>query len=441
MYHPIRATAIRPFDPRYTSPNYNVGMPTGLLPARGPGGQNVPLSPQGVVSGRGSDWGSDGAINKWRWEQRNKPLTGAPPPLPVTPGPMPLPTPDTTTAVPSTDAEVAASRLSSFGKGLGALGPHLIAAGAPTTDPSARGKYISQGALAFQKAISEAEATREKRKLQGLEFRVAEQKLATSERAIKATKALADRYRKAGKPLLANAIEAGDTEIIKALLKGKGSLDSNQLVSQEFKLREDFEKTTKIEKDQIAAYSRIEAIYRDPVKNKIREFQIDDREVIEIDADGAADLVLIFNFMKMLDPNSVVRESEFQLAGKTGGLPGWLKLQVIKVTGGELLTTQMRKKIMRQARNQFDVAATRYGEKLGRAKARVATYASFGISGERVLSGTAIYKPQLERTVFEMVGGAKPKINIGDVKTDEDTGDSWKYTGGDPNKKESWRKL
>jgi hypothetical protein len=81
------------------------------------------------------------------------------------PGPAPLPTQG-----PSPEAT---SRLTSFAKGLGALGPHLIAAGAPTTDPSARGKYISQGALAFQKAISEAKATELARQERGAISRMA----------------------------------------------------------------------------------------------------------------------------------------------------------------------------------------------------------------------------------------------------------------------------
>ena len=39
------------------------------------------------------------------------------------------------------------------------------------------------------------------------------------------------------------------------------------------------------------------------------------------DPTGAGDLALIFNFMKMLDPNSVVRESEFATAQNTGNVP------------------------------------------------------------------------------------------------------------------------
>ena len=137
MRNRIRATAIRPFDPRYTSPNYNVGMPMGLLSADPsyPTRPDVPPSP--VIWGRGADW------------DRAADPTGASPP-PVTTGPAPLPTQG-----PSPEA---ASRLTSFGESLGAIGPYLIAAGAPTTDPSARGKYISQGALAFQKASREAKA-------------------------------------------------------------------------------------------------------------------------------------------------------------------------------------------------------------------------------------------------------------------------------------------
>jgi len=138
MRRPIRATAPGPFvAPLYPRP--------GLLSTR-QDGQNVSGAPLRVHIPRPIP--KQGGV----WDQANKPINALPPPMPgqAAPGQAPLPT--------QGSSPEATSRLTSFAKGLGALGPHLIAAGAPTTDPSARGKYISQGALAFQKAISEAKA-------------------------------------------------------------------------------------------------------------------------------------------------------------------------------------------------------------------------------------------------------------------------------------------
>jgi hypothetical protein len=38
-------------------------------------------------------------------------------------------------------------------------------------------------------------------------------------------------------------------------------------------------------------------------------------------ATAASDVALLFNFMKMLDPKSIVRESEFKTAQNMGSLP------------------------------------------------------------------------------------------------------------------------
>ena len=59
--------------------------------------------------------------------------------------------------------------------------------------------------------------------------------------------------------------------------------------------------------------------------------------------DGPGDLALVFSFMKMLDPGSVVRESEFAAAQDTAGL--FQKLQVLakKVEDGSLLSAEQRK--------------------------------------------------------------------------------------------------
>ena len=45
---------------------------------------------------------------------------------------------------------------------------------------------------------------------------------------------------------------------------------------------------------------------------------------------GPGDIAVVFTFMKSLDPNSVVRESEFQVAARAGGLPEQLVNQYTK---------------------------------------------------------------------------------------------------------------
>ena len=60
------------------------------------------------------------------------------------------------------------------------------------------------------------------------------------------------------------------------------------------------------------------------------------------DPSPAGDLSLIFNYMKMLDPGSVVRESEFATAAAAGSYGDRIQASVQKVISGERLTPKMR---------------------------------------------------------------------------------------------------
>ena len=57
---------------------------------------------------------------------------------------------------------------------------------------------------------------------------------------------------------------------------------------------------------------------------------------------AAGDLALIFNYMKMLDPESVVRESEFAQAASTGAFGERLRAAANKILSGERLSDAIR---------------------------------------------------------------------------------------------------
>ena len=81
-------------------------------------------------------------------------------------------------------------------------------------------------------------------------------------------------------------------------------------------------------KDQVFAYSRL-------------------REAAAIDPDnplarGVGDLALVFNFMKLLDPGSVVRESEFRAAADAGSLGNKVRNFYDKPLTGALFTPEVR---------------------------------------------------------------------------------------------------
>jgi hypothetical protein len=74
---------------------------------------------------------------------------------------------------------------------------------------------------------------------------------------------------------------------------------------------------------------------------------------------AAGDLALIFNFMKMLDPGSTVREGEFATAQSAAGVPDRIRSAYNRVINGERLTPEQRSDFFGQAQNIFDAADSR----------------------------------------------------------------------------------
>lgn len=70
---------------------------------------------------------------------------------------------------------------------------------------------------------------------------------------------------------------------------------------------------------------------------------------------AAGDISLIFGFMKMLDPNSVVREGEFATAQNSAGVPEMVVQQYNKVLKGERLSPQQRVAFKNEAGRVFQV--------------------------------------------------------------------------------------
>lgn len=91
---------------------------------------------------------------------------------------------------------------------------------------------------------------------------------------------------------------------------------------RESKLREQFVKQSKDFADQNAAFGRIQASANDP--------------------SAAGDLALIFNFMKILDPGSTVREGEFANAQNSGGVDAKVRSMYNQVLNGQRLAPAQR---------------------------------------------------------------------------------------------------
>jgi hypothetical protein len=74
------------------------------------------------------------------------------------------------------------------------------------------------------------------------------------------------------------------------------------------------------------------------------------------DKTGAGDIALITSFMKMLDPGSVVRETEFASAQNTAGLVGSLESWLKRLNSGELLKDEQRKTFANLAKKYMQAA-------------------------------------------------------------------------------------
>lgn len=70
---------------------------------------------------------------------------------------------------------------------------------------------------------------------------------------------------------------------------------------------------------------------------------------------AAGDVSLLYGYMKLLDPNSVVRENEYATAANAGSIPERVWAQFNRARNGERLTDAMRADFVNQARKIIDV--------------------------------------------------------------------------------------
>jgi hypothetical protein len=77
------------------------------------------------------------------------------------------------------------------------------------------------------------------------------------------------------------------------------------------------------------------------------------------DPSPAGDMALLYGYMKLLDPNSVVRETEFATAAQSGSLPQQIGATVLKVVNGQRLTPGQRADFINRAKGLFATADKR----------------------------------------------------------------------------------
>lgn len=105
-------------------------------------------------------------------------------------------------------------------------------------------------------------------------------------------------------------------------------------------LRDEFNTLGKSFRDVQDAYTRMQQATKDP--------------------SAAGDMAAIFNFMKILDPGSTVREGEFANAQNATGVPGAVLNMYNKILTGERLNPEQRADFVKQAGNLYQGQKANY---------------------------------------------------------------------------------
>lgn len=82
------------------------------------------------------------------------------------------------------------------------------------------------------------------------------------------------------------------------------------------------------------------------------------------DPSAAGDLALVFNFMKVLDPGSTVREGEFATAANSAGVNDRVKAQYNKIVTGERLAPKQRNDFADRANKLFTRANSQHNKRV-----------------------------------------------------------------------------
>ena len=120
------------------------------------------------------------------------------------------------------------------------------------------------------------------------------------------------------------------------------------------------------------------------------------------DPSAAGDLAMIFNYMKMLDPGSVVRESEFATAQNAGGVDDKTRALYNNVLRGERLAPAQREDFLNRSQ-QLMQGQTRGHELLISEYTRLAT--ELGVNPEAVVIDYMLEMQGLKREGEEQGGG------------------------------------
>ena len=176
---------------------------------------------------------------------------------------------------------------------------------------------------------------------------------------------------------------------------------NDKTFTQEGKLRDEFRNLSKDFIQVRDSYGRIQESAKNP--------------------SAAGDLALLFNFMKMLDPGSTVREGEFANAQNSAGVPDQVRNLFNRALSGERIAFNRQdfvdrsKALYERQRMTHKKLEKQYGSLAKR----------YSVNPDRVVTDLQL----------EDMPGEAPGLKPGTVQ------DGYEYIGGDPAKPSSWKQI
>lgn len=291
-----------------------------------------------------------------------------------------------------------------FWRGLGGFGSALLAAGAPSTDPRAGSLAfaLGQGLQGFQ--AGQDAYREEQRQAKNDEINAAYKMAIASGQG---TTAKAPQVETFYDPLSGREYKAqwdgsswqpvGGAKAparVGGAGGGSGTLGNVQ-IDNERALRADYQKAIK---DVVPVYDGWQRVQSGAQLGT-----------------GVGDMSIIFGYMKMLDPTSVVREGEYANARNAAGVPEQIMAEYNRLVGGGVLSTTQRQQFLQAAESAWKPFEKRY-EDAKRVYGDLAT--SYGMDPNRI--------------IIDVVPRSEPGASQGGPKPGEII-DGYRFLGGDRN--------